>query len=142
MIDYNQFSKISSNVLGLLFTMIGVIAFGVSIMIYLTPIEEPDAKLHAQETLSECLEIAKSYSGFTGKVDVEAKQISIKKYGLTDGKTELLISDNIIARCNSVEVQKFCLGNAEPNDKKQGCSSTGVEMILKYKEPWKYSPQI
>lgn len=144
MIDYNQFSKISSNVLGLLFTLFGLVAFGVSAMIYLTPIDEPDSKLHAQETLSECLEIAKSYSGFTGKVDINAKQVNIKKYGLTDGKTELLISDNIIARCNNVEVQKFCIGNQEENkdQSKHGCSSNGVEMILKYKEPWKYTPSI
>ncbi len=142
MIDKNQFSKISSNVLGLLFTLLGLVSFAIAITIYLTPIEEPDSKLHAQETLSECLEIAKSYSGFTGKVDINAKQVNIKKYGLTDGKTELLLSDNIISRCNNVEVQKYCIGNQEPKESKHGCSSTGVEIILKYKEPWKYTPPL
>ena len=84
MLDKNQFSKISSNFIGLLFSVLGIIGFILSGIIYLKPIQEPDAKLHMQETLSECLEIAKSNSGFTGKIDMGTKQVSIQKYGLVD----------------------------------------------------------
>ena len=140
MLDKNQFSKISSNFIGLLFSVLGIIGFILSGIIYLKPIQEPDAKLHMQETLSECLEIAKSNSGFTGKIDMGTKQVSIQKYGLVDGKSELLTAENIIARCNNVEVQKFCIGdkNTDIKNKQHGCGMKGLQMTLKYIEPWKY----
>jgi hypothetical protein len=141
MVDYNQFNKISSNIIGALFSTLGIAGFAMSGVLYMNPIQEPDAKLHMQETLSECLEIAKSNSGFTGKVDMGAKQVSIQKYGLVDGKTELLTAENIIARCNNVEVVKFCIGdkNNDVKNAKHGCSMKGLQMTLKYSEPWKYT---
>jgi len=143
MIDYNQFSKISSNVIGILFSTLGIAGFIVSGVLYMSPVQTPDANLHMQETLSECLEIAKAHSGFTGKISEEnPRQIHIQKYGLTDGKTELLIAESIISRCNNVEVVKFCIGdrNNDPKNEKLGCSNNGLQMTLKYTEPWKYSP--
>ena len=69
MIDYNQFSKKISISLGLFFLLLGIAGFTFAAIVYTTEITPPDAKLHMQKTLTECLDIAKSKSAYTGNLD-------------------------------------------------------------------------
>jgi hypothetical protein len=136
MIDYNQFSKRMSVILGLLFLLLGISGFGFSVLIYMTEVKPPNSTLHMEKTLTECLDIAKSKSAYSGNIDLRAKQIKIQKYGLLDGKTELFETLNIIKRCNNVVIQEFCVGLMNTDKPKHGCEITGVHVILKYQNPW------
>lgn len=134
MIDYNQFNKISTNLIGTIFLIIGLIGFALAIYIYMQPVQKPDIERHMTETLSECAEIAKSNLDFFTELDVKSQQLIIKKYGLNDAADTLFISESIISRCNNVEVQEFCFGK---KDNKYGCDkSEGLTIILKYVNPW------
>lgn len=136
MIDYNQFSKAMSITLGLFFSLLGIAGFGFAIVIYVTEIKPPNADLHMQETLTECLDIAKSKSAYTGNLDLKTKEVKIQKYGLIDGKTELVETLNVIERCNDVVIKEFCVGLIDNQNKQNGCEITGVHVVLEYKEPW------
>jgi hypothetical protein len=138
MIDYNQFSKTSSTILGLFFSILAVVCFSLAVYIYKVDIPKPNKKLFAEKDLKVCEAIGKSKSGFTGKLDVNARKISFQKYGVTDGYTELMEAKNIIQRCNNMELKSFCIGNREGNNeyKDYGCDITGIEMVLEYKSPW------
>ena len=136
MIDYNQFSKTMSTLLGLFFILLGLASFGFAGFIYTKDVKTPDSTLHMQETLTECLDIAKSKSAYTGNLDLKNKEIKIQKYGLVDGKTELMETINVIERCNDVVIKEFCVGLMDTQNKQHGCDITGVQVVLQYKEPW------
>ena len=136
MIDYNQFSKKISISLGVFFFSLGILGFVFSVIIYSTELTPPDAKLHMQKTLTECLDIAKSKSAYTGNLDLNAEQVKIQKYGLENGTRELMETISIVQRCNNVVVQEFCVGLMDTNKPEHGCEITGVQVILKYQSPW------
>lgn len=137
MIDYNQFSKRSSTILGLLFTFLAIICFSLSVYIYKKEIPKPNKVLFAERDLQLCYEIGKGKSGFTGRLDVKAKKISFQKYGLTDGITEILESQNILNRCNNMKLVSYCIGTKDFKEGLEyGCDITGVEMVLEYQSPW------
>jgi len=136
MIDYNQFSKKISISLGLFFFLLGVAVFIFSFFLYSKEITPPNAQLHMQKTLTECLDIAKSKSSYTGNFNPNEEKITIQKYGLENGKRELIETINIIERCNHVTLEEFCIGAMDINNKKHGCDISGVQVVLKYKSPW------
>ncbi len=136
MIDYNQFSKKISISLGLFFFLLGIAGFTFAAIVYTTEITPPDSKLHMQKTLTECLDIAKSKSAYTGNLDFNAEQLKIQKYGLENGKRELVETINIVERCNDVVLQEFCVGLMDVSKPEHGCEIGGVQFILKYKSPW------
>ena len=136
MIDYNQFSRRISIFLGLFFSFLGIAGFVFAAIVYKTEITPPDNKLHMQKTLTECLDIAKSKSAYTGNLDLNAEQVKIQKYGLENGKRELMETISVVNRCNNVVIQEFCVGLMDVNKPNHGCEITGVQVILKYKSPW------
>lgn len=125
-------SKKAYTNIGLSLLLIGISLMGLSVYMFLNPVEEPDYEALKIEALDQCQTAIRSHTrlNFSSQVDEAKGEVTIFSQNLENANKKVYATSVITAQCSNMNIDTYCFGekcnNRPLND--QG----GLFMILKY----------
>lgn len=126
-------SRKTYNMIGMIFIFIGITFMGVSVYMYLSPVESIDYEKIRLDSFSQCGDTVRKSNrlGISMSESLEKGEITVYARRLQDTSKQVYASSYIIEKCNNFVVKSYCFG--EGCEKNEISLNGGFYMDLSFK---------